>query len=41
MKKILTLLSIAFLIVQIQAQQKSPKIEFESTVIDYGTIYLF
>lgn len=38
MKKILTLLSIAFLIVQIQAQQKSPKIEFESTVIDYGTI---
>lgn len=38
MKKILTLLSITFLIVQIQAQQKSPKIEFESTVIDYGTI---
>jgi len=38
MKKILTLLSIAFLIFQIQAQQKSPKIEFESTVIDYGTI---
>lgn len=38
MKKILTLLAISFLIVQIQAQQKSPKIEFESTVIDYGTI---
>lgn len=38
MKKILTLLLIGFLSVQMQAQQKSPKIEFESTVIDYGTI---
>lgn len=38
MKKILTLLLISFLSIQIQGQEKVAKIEFESTVIDYGTI---
>jgi len=38
MKNILTLLLLGFFGLQVQAQNKVAKIEFESTVIDYGTI---
>lgn len=38
MKNILTFLLLSFIGLQVQAQDKVAKIEFESTVIDYGTI---
>tara|TARA_Y200000002_G_C22544597_1_gene605538 strand:- start:282 stop:707 length:426 start_codon:yes stop_codon:yes gene_type:complete len=38
MKKIFTVLLLCFLTVQLSAQEKTAKIEFETTVIDYGTI---
>ena len=38
MKKIFTVLLLCFLTVQFSAQEKTAKIEFETTVIDYGTI---
>ena len=38
MKKIFTVLLICFLTAQLSAQEKTAKIEFETTVIDYGTI---
>ena len=38
MKKIFTVLLLCFLTAQLSAQEKTAKIEFETTVIDYGTI---
>lgn len=38
MKNIFTILLLGVFSLQIQAQEKVAKIEFESTVIDYGTI---
>ena len=38
MKKICTLLLLSFFALNVFAQEKVAKIEFESTVIDYGTI---
>ena len=38
MKKIFTVLLLCFLTAQFSAQEKTAKIEFETTVIDYGTI---
>lgn len=38
MKKIFTVLLLCFLTFQLSAQEKTAKIEFETTVIDYGTI---
>ncbi len=38
MKKTFIFLLLAFFTFQLYAQEKTPKIEFETTVIDYGTI---
>lgn len=38
MKKIFTVLLLCFITAQLSAQEKTAKIEFETTVIDYGTI---
>ena len=38
MKKLFTVLLLCFLTVQLSAQDKTAKIEFETKVIDYGTI---
>ena len=38
MKKICTLLLLSFFALNVFAQENVAKIEFESTVIDYGTI---
>ena len=38
MKKTIIILLLSFLVFQLSAQEKTAKIEFETTVIDYGTI---
>ena len=38
MKKILTLMLLSLFLLNTNAQERTAKIEFESTVIDYGTI---
>ena len=38
MKKIYSIILIGFFTITISAQEKIAKIEFETTVIDYGTI---
>ena len=38
MKKILTLMLLSLFLLNTKAQERTAKIEFESTVIDYGTI---